>query len=73
MSVDNLSECAEKELKALLVKRSSAFPRTHSIELLLDLLKTVGIVLPSEVDAAFTLTQYAIETRYPGVWEPNLQ
>ncbi len=63
-------QCAEKALKGLLVQCSVAFPRTHAIELLLDLLLDAGIALPDEVNEAFVLTQYAVETRYPGAWEP---
>jgi HEPN domain-containing protein len=61
---------AEKALKALLISRRMAFPRTHAIELLLDFLRAAGVYLPPEVDGAFVLSQYAVETRYPGVWEP---
>jgi len=62
-------QCAEKALKALLVHRKIAFPRTHVLETLLDLLIAAGVELPPEVDEAFVLTQYAVETRYPGEWE----
>ncbi|MGH2592044.1 MAG: HEPN domain-containing protein [Anaerolineae bacterium] len=63
-------QCAEKAFKALLVHRQIAFPRTHVLETLVDLLKAAGVDLPVEVDEAFTLTQYAVQTRYPGEWEP---
>ncbi len=63
-------QCAEKALKALLVQRKIAFPRTHVLEVLVDLLKVAGVNVPSEVDEAFILTQYAVQTRYPGEWEP---
>lgn len=63
-------QCAEKALKALLVQRMIAFPRTHVLEMLVDLLKAAGVDVPSDVDEAFTLTQYAVQTRYPGEWEP---
>ena len=46
------------------------FPRTHAIEVLLDLLKEQGMEIPAEVDRAFELSQYAVQTRYPGEWEP---
>ena len=36
---------------------------------LLDLLPQ-GMVLPSEVEAAASLTDYAVLTRYPGNFEP---
>ena len=63
-------QCAEKALKALLIDRAIEFPRTHVLEMLLDLLKTNHIDVPDEVDEAFELTQYAVQTRYPGAWEP---
>jgi HEPN domain-containing protein len=63
-------QCAEKTLKGLLTARSVAFPRTHVIETLLDLLKVNGLAIPENVDEAFELTQYAVQTRYPGEWEP---
>ena len=64
-------QCVEKAIKALLIHLSIDFPHTHVLERLLDLLITSGIQLPSEVDESFTLTQYAVQTRYPGVWEPT--
>lgn len=63
-------QCVEKALKALLVQRGVLFPRTHVLETLLDLLKEAKLELPLEVDESFTLTQYAVQTRYPGDWEP---
>lgn len=63
-------QCAEKALKALLIDQGIAFPRTHVLETLLDLLRAAGVDVPAEVDEAFVLTQYAVETRYPGEWEP---
>lgn len=63
-------QCAEKALKALLIQRRIAFPRTHVLETLLDLLRAAEVDVPREVDEALTLTQYAVETRYPGEWEP---
>lgn len=63
-------QCAEKALKALLLRLDIAFPRTHAIEMLLDLLKAYGLVAPTSVDEAYRLSQYAMQTRYPGEWEP---
>jgi HEPN domain-containing protein len=63
-------QCAEKALKALLLRRQINFPRTHSIEVLLDILKLQGEAVPENVDEAFILTEYAVQTRYPGEWEP---
>ena len=36
-------QCAEKALKALLIDQRIDFPRTHAIDLLIDLLKAAGI------------------------------
>ena len=63
-------QCAEKALKALLLKLGIEFPRTHAIEVLLDLLKAQGLEIPDSVDEAFVLTEYAVQARYPGEWEP---
>ena len=63
-------QCVEKALKALLLHNGISFPKTHVIEVLLDLLKTQGTKIPKGVDAAFELSEYAVQTRYPGEWEP---
>ena len=63
-------QCAEKALKGLLSGRGIPFPRTHVLEVLLDLLKAHGVHVPDNVDEAFALSQYAVQTRYPGDWEP---
>ena len=44
--------------------KKKPFPRTHVLEYLLDLLKEAGVAVPPEIDEAFQLTQYAVETRY---------
>ena len=63
-------QCAEKALNALLLHREIAFPKTHAIEVLLDLLKASGMTIPESVDEAFELSDYAVQSRYPGEWEP---
>jgi len=57
-------QCAEKALKALLLLRQISYPRTHSIEVLLDILKLKGEHVPENVDETFILTEYAVQTRY---------
>ena len=52
-----------------MVSQAIPFPRTHNITTLLDLLPQ-GMVPPSEVEAAASLTDYAVLTRYPGNFEP---
>lgn len=63
-------QSVEKALKGLLTYHEVPFPRTHVLEVLLDLLKDNSIEPPKAVDEAFVLTQYAVQTRYPGEWEP---
>ncbi len=63
-------QCSEKALKALLTHLSIPFPYTHALEVLLDLLKVNGIEIPASVDEADELSQYSVQTRYPGIWEP---
>ncbi len=62
-------QAAEKALKAVLIAYSIPFPRTHNITALIDLLPQ-DIALPSEVEAAASLTDYAVLMRYPGNLEP---
>jgi len=62
-------QCAEKALKALLLQRGISFPKTHAVEVLLDLLKPRGAEIPKSVDGAFELSEYAVQTRCPGGWE----
>jgi len=63
-------QCAEKALEALLVHLAVPFPPTHVLELLLDLADAEDSDLPVSVEDIVRLTQYAVETRYPGAWEP---
>jgi HEPN domain-containing protein len=69
-SLEDDGRCAEKALKGLLSSAEIPFPRTHALEVLLDLLKAHGVAVPNSVDEAFTLSQYSVQTRYPGDWEP---
>jgi HEPN domain-containing protein len=41
-------QCAEKALKGLLSDRGIPFPRTHVLEVLLDLLKAHGVHVPED-------------------------
>jgi len=62
-------QAAEKALKAVLVHRGTAFPKTHALAELLTLVARAGVELPAEVREATLLTPYAVEARYPGLWE----
>jgi HEPN domain-containing protein len=46
------------------------FPLTHNLELLLQELEDAGIEIPESVDRVSTLSRYAVETRYPGFFDP---
>ena len=59
-------QCVEKYLKALLVARGLAFPRTHDLTALSDLCLQEGITIPVEQDALDRLAAYAVQVRYPG-------
>ena len=52
------------------MQRQIPYPRTHVLEVLLDLLKAQGEPVPDNIDDAFVLSDYAVQTRYPGEWEP---
>ncbi len=61
-------QCAEKYLKALLLYRGVAFPRTHDLRLLLDLVPP-DVPLGLRREQVIPLNRYVIEGRYPGDWE----
>ena len=60
-------QSAEKALKAALVLESVAFPFTHDLDALRNRLPENWLVHTTHSDLA-ELTQWAIETRYPGDW-----
>ncbi len=62
-------QAAEKAIKAVLVSHGLAFPKTHSIERLVDLLP-LTMNRTRELETAHDLTVYATELRYPGRREP---
>ena len=62
-------QAAEKALKAVLLSRAVAIPKTHSIGMLLDILRD-HLPIPHEIDDAAVLTDYAVWGRYPGDVEP---
>ena len=62
-------QAVEKCLKALLVYRKVPFPKTHAIADLLTLVQQSGIDVPEGIRDAGELTEYAVEARYPGLFE----
>ena len=59
-------QCAEKYMKALLVFKSTDFPKTHDLLMLNNLCSQAGIFLEIDLKLLNTLTDYAVRTRYPG-------
>ncbi len=59
-------QCAEKYLKARLQEEGIAFPRTHSLVTLLDLLLPLEPTWDTLRADLATLTTSAVEVRYPG-------
>lgn len=62
-------QAVEKAIKAVLVSRNAGFPKTHSIADLLSLIEATGLKVPPDILESASLTAYAVEARYPGVFE----
>ncbi|MBI5748376.1 MAG: HEPN domain-containing protein [Nitrospinae bacterium] len=63
-------QAAEKALKAVLLFKKIPFRFVHDLAELITLLENNGISLPEEVRTAAILTDYSVEARYPGPFEP---
>jgi len=46
------------------------FPFIHDLGELVAVLARNGVAVPDTVRDAVSLTQYAVQTRYPGAYEP---
>ncbi len=57
-------------LKALLIYKQVEFPWTHSIAKLLEIIEGTNTYVPEEIKSSVALTDYAVETRYPGDYAP---
>ena len=66
----NAQQAAEKALKAIFQHKGLLFRYVHDLEELITTLERSGVSIPSLVKEAEILTQYALETRYPGEGEP---
>jgi HEPN domain-containing protein len=60
-------QAAEKALKSVLVSQRTHFPRTHDLDLLRNLLPAEW-QKDSAVSDLAELSQWAVESRYPGDW-----
>jgi HEPN domain-containing protein len=65
----NAQQAAEKALKAVCLMKGMDIPRTHSLVHLMDILEAAGINIPANIRDADILTQYAVQSRYPGIME----
>ena len=63
-------QAAEKALKALYIARQRNFLFTHDLDTLVLGLEALGLEVTEPVDQATILTRYAMDTRYPGAFEP---
>lgn len=61
-------QAAEKAIKAVLVRQGIVPPRSHNLGSLVDLLPE-ECILPDYLAEATLLTDYAVASRYPGVYE----
>lgn len=69
----NCQQAAEKYLKAFLTYHQIDFPKTHSMVALIDLCANKDNSFNDISDEADSLTDYAVEIRYPDDWyEPTL-
>lgn len=62
-------QAVEKAIKALLIHFGDEFPKVHSFTVLLERLQKY-IVLPPYIEDVLELSDYAIQTRYPGDYYP---
>ena len=62
-------QCAEKNLKALLIYRGIPFPKTHDLVVLFNLLGGES-ALGLRIEDVQPLNRYSVEARYPGDWNP---
>ena len=60
-------QAAEKALKAVLVFLQIDFPKTHDLDALRNLIPDGWQLKPDHPDLA-SLTEWAVEARYPGDW-----
>ncbi len=65
-----IQQAAEKALKAVLLSKDIKFRFIHDLAELLTLLEQNGIPFPEEIKSAAALTDYSVEARYPGPFEP---
>ena len=63
-------QAVEKAFKSVCIIHEIVFPKTHDIAYLIELLEKGKVEVPKDLQVAKILTGYAVETRYPGDYEP---
>ncbi len=63
-------QAAEKALKAVYLSRGWTFRYIHDLEELFTDLQAKGLSIPEQILEAVILTDYALDTRYPGIANP---
>jgi len=63
-------QAAEKAIKSVCQHQGLHFRHVHDLEELAKGLEDSGVPIPPVVKEAVILTRYAVETRYPGPFEP---
>lgn len=63
-------QAAEKAIKAVLIHLGVRFPYVHDLAQLLALVEQAGQNTSESIRRAASLSDYAVETRYPGLSEP---
>ena len=66
----HLQQSAEKYLKAILVLKGSAFPKTHDLTALSKMCEENSVLIGMDEDSLDILSGYAVATRYPGAEPP---
>ncbi|MBK9018325.1 MAG: HEPN domain-containing protein [Saprospiraceae bacterium] len=59
-------QATEKFFKAYLIHFNITFPRTHDLELLLNLMATHETLPPDFLENALAINDYSVHVRYPG-------
>ncbi|MFP4171501.1 MAG: HEPN domain-containing protein [Candidatus Hydrogenedentota bacterium] len=70
VSAFHAQQCAEKAIKAYLVRWQIEFPKTHDMERLRRIMATADEQLAQDLFVADALSPYSVEFRYPGEFEP---
>jgi len=63
-------QAVEKALKSVCILQGIKFSKVHDISYLMELLENKDIKIPKRLQRAKILTDYAVETRYPGDYTP---